>query len=531
MKSVLNTISNFTIGSLIKIDFTVYDESYSHSLIVKVSGTVVKTIPSITSGTSINFSSGEINKIYSLLGSSNKAVFTFELSTSDGSKSIGVSTKTATGTIPSDVIPLITDVYFSDAISEIDSKFGFYIKNKSKVVVNIDASPSNGARLISYKTTIENKDYLTNEFTTDVLQIAGEHKIPVVVKDSRGLTATSDRYLTVEDYHSPYTESFKVDRCNSSGVLDAEGSYALVSFVSHISSLSSKNDKSISLMYKSNEDSEWTTYRKWTSDYDLTVSNLVVSGINSDLTYDFKVVTTDYFETTEQMKPLESGYTILDIKADGKGIAFGGVSVKNGYQYFGDMYDESDARILNGLAFYEAGGSTDVNTTIEELVLSNTNTPDTGLWYVRTMFYATKSATANRVQVAYPYSANKPTYFRYYVNGNWSSWEVGDIKEKYISDSNGYIWFGNGLLIQWGTVSITPTSANVVTQTTIYFNKTYDLLPVVLAVPKTNVPYVISSGVGQGSTISAGLYSMVIYLNRTNTVATNFLWTAIGYKS
>ena len=98
------------------------------------------------------------------------------------------------------------------------------------------------------------------------------------------------------------------------------------------------------------------------------------------------------------------------------------------------------------------------------------------------------------------------------------------------SDGSGSVQFANGLLIQWGRVSITPSAANTVTSVVVNFPITYDEIPKVNADPSTSVPHVITSGIGGGTTIEDSKKSMVIYMTRTNTVATTYQWLAIGYK-
>ena len=99
------------------------------------------------------------------------------------------------------------------------------------------------------------------------------------------------------------------------------------------------------------------------------------------------------------------------------------------------------------------------------------------------------------------------------------------------SDYNGYIWFSNGHLVQWGNTTISPTSANTVTSATISFPMSYSYAPSISAVPQVSTPNAITCSVGAGSTLSQAKTSMVIYMTRTNTSATTFRWVAMGYKA
>ena len=88
------------------------------------------------------------------------------------------------------------------------------------------------------------------------------------------------------------------------------------------------------------------------------------------------------------------------------------------------MVDAFNTRITNGFAMYESAGI-DPNTTLENLILTNhSNRPSSvsAYWYITTMFYSTKSATANRAQVAYPYSTKASVYHRLYHDGSWTAW-------------------------------------------------------------------------------------------------------------
>ena len=196
-----------------------------------------------------------------------------------------------------------------------------------------------------------------------------------------------------------------------------------------------------------------------------------------------------------------------------------------------DGITSSNVSRWSNIAFYESGGSTNVDTTTEELVLSSTNTPDSSLWYVQTIFYGSKSASSNRVQVAYGYNQKKPIMSRYYLNGSWSEWYASDIISSSISDYEGYIWYANGVLEQWGRVNISPTAANTVTSATIYFPITYDNIPDVDAIPQVATPNLVDWSIGAGSTTTAAKQSMVIYMTRTNTSSTSFRWKAKGYRN
>ena len=529
--SVLGDIANFTIGNDITIPITKYSSSFSDSINIYIGNLWIKTAGSITNGSKITFTATELNNIYAATAGSTSAVFRFVNTTYSGSTAIGTSTKTATGTINANIKPSISSVSIGEAVANIKTQFGFYVQNKSKLSVTINATAGSGSVIEAYETTINGTKYVTKTFTTEVLTTSGSNTYTVTVKDKRGRTATTSGTFTVTAYTVPSIASLGVQRCLENGTIDDNGSFAKVNASATITSLSSKNTKTFKLQYKKKSDYDWTTAQTYTSAYTYTVTNKIISAIDPDEAYEFRITAVDFFNIeNNKTVSLSTGYTIMDIKADGKGVAFGGVSSKEGYQFFGKMYDRFNTSIQNGVALYE-DGSTDVNTTIEELVLSNTNTPTDDLWYVSTIFNSEKTAVASRTQVAKPYDKQLPTYSRYYVVGiGWSKWTATDVVSFTHADNNGHIHFSNGLLIQWGLFSFTPSAANTIVSAMISFPKVYDEIPRVGADPHASDPSIIQSSVGNGSSTYNALRSMTVYLKKTNTTAAPFQWMAIGYK-
>lgn len=99
------------------------------------------------------------------------------------------------------------------------------------------------------------------------------------------------------------------------------------------------------------------------------------------------------------------------------------------------------------------------------------------------------------------------------------------------SDYEGHIWFKDGYLEQWGRVTITPTSANAVTNVTVYFPYSYSVAPDIDAVPQVAYPNAVTWSVGAGASLSTAMRSMVIYMTRTNTSATQFRWRVKGFRN
>ncbi len=87
----------------------------------------------------------------------------------------------------------------------------------------------------------------------------------------------------------------------------------------------------------------------------------------------------------------------------------------------------------------------------------------------------------------------------------------------------------DGMLLQWGSVSITPTAANEATNAIVTFPLPYVETPIVVATPSTSVPNTLSVGVQRGADLVGDPKQKVaITLVRAGLTSTSISWVAIG---
>ena len=108
---------------------------------------------------------------------------------------------------------------------------------------------------------------------------------------------------------------------------------------------------------------------------------------------------------------------------------------------------------------------------------------------------------------------------------NAESFLMVGVRNYSLGDAYGHVLYNNGLLIQWGAVSITPTQINTVASAEIIFPIPYKARPHISGTLMANTPQLVSWGVGGGSPQTDGL---VIYLNRSTLHSTAFRWMAVG---
>lgn len=527
--SVLGTISAFTFGNAVNIPITKYSSSFTDSLVISVGGTIIKTINDIDNGYDVSFTSAELSNIYAKIPSATSGTVTFKLTTKSGSTTIGTSTKTAKGTIPSSVVPTISSVALSEYVSGITSTFGAYIQGKSRISGTVTASAGTGSSIDSYKIVINGSTYTSRTFTTNVLSTSGtgsstntKNRAVVTVTDKRGRTATSTTNFTVLAYTEPTISSFKVVRCNADGTANDEGAYANVTASATITSLSSKNTKSFKIQYKQRTATAWTTVETYTTAYTYS-PNKIVPNINVDSAYDFRIEATDYFSTSEKASSLSTAYTILDIKANGKGIAFGKVSTDDNLLDNGFARTHlSDNTFMGGERrndneknlFFQSSGNGEYNHNCKLYGANGASATSIGMW---------DSVNAHLI---YRYLCSTEEF---HFSTDMKILQGGKpilIEALFNNGENsGNFRLNNGFCIQWGKVSVTPTAANTTYNMAVKFPTAFSTKPNVFIVGQSSAPQVFSYSIGQGGT---DVDAFDIYINRTTATATSFHWVAIG---
>ena len=271
-----------------------------------------------------------------------------------------VSTNTCIFTldVPSSVVPSISAINLSEAVSGIAAQFGGYVQTRSKLNVSITAAGTQSSTITGYRTTINGTTYTGTSFTTGTLSTAGSNTISVTVTDSRGRTATRTSTFTVLAYAPPSLTKFSAERCNSDGTQpQRDGTKVRVSITGSASSVNAHNTLTCTVYYKLTSATAWTQATTVTpSNYSIAVTNLLLSQtFNALNSYDLKVRVQDYFYYIEQTVSIATKQVMMDFYKDGSGIAFGKVAEQSGKVEFGWPVILSSAL---GIAYGGTGATT-----------------------------------------------------------------------------------------------------------------------------------------------------------------------------
>lgn len=524
--SVLGSISSFTFGNAINIPITKYNSSFYDVLTISVGGTTIKTVNGITNGTDVSFTSAELTNIYSKLPSATKGTVTFKLTTktSSSGSTVGTSTKTATGTIPSSVKPTISGITLAEATSGLASKFGAYIQNKSKINGTVNASAGSGSSISAYKTTVNGSSYTSKTFTTGVLKTSGTNTITTTVTDKRGRSTSYSTTFSVLAYTKPSISTFNVERCNADGTLNDEGINFKVTVKSSITSLNSKNDSKYVLQYKLSSVDSWTTLGNTLSGYSINTNWVVTNvALNIDNVYDFRLTVSDYFESISKSYNVAESFTLMNFGADGHSMAIGGVAtepdvldIKMKHTYLstnsfmsGERRNDDEKNL-----FFQSSGNGEYNHNCKLYGANGASATSIGMW---------DSVNAHLI---YRYLCSTEEF---HFSTDMKILQGGKpilIEALFNNGENsGNFRLNNGFCIQWGKVSVTPTTANTTFNMAVKFPTAFTKKPAVFIIGQSSAPQVYSASIGQGG---SDVDAFDIYINRTTTTATSFHWVAIG---
>lgn len=441
-KSVLSDIANGTLDDKdnpISIKWTEGHSSFKHRMTYTCgsrSGYIVGGENVYESeATSVNWTPPLYLAAQNTTGTSVPITIKLTTYTADGT-AFGTSTKTITCAIPASVAPSVKTITVDDNAGCF-SEYGAYVRGKSALYVNIDASGSQDSYITSYSTSFDGIKYSDASFTTGVIKGTGSLKMTVTVKDSRGRKATAEKTLTVLSYSAPKISSLSVKR-------SSDGANLIATFTASVTSLNGKNKLVYATEYKKNTASSYSNKES------VTASGASVSGMTRTFaadtasSYDVRLTVTDDFGSVTKVAVGSSVKKLWSALAKGTGFAFGKIASRsnaldmgwpiymNGNKVTGlpTPTEDSDAIPLASIKAYGLGGSKKITwaeiTNAQEPgwyhIAEEENTicgHTASWWYMHVAAYG--SGTAHCTQTLYSVSGDK-TFERRQNTGTWSEW-------------------------------------------------------------------------------------------------------------
>ena len=457
---VLN-VSSADMGTTITIYTTRASTNFTHDLSYSFAG---GSYVSIGTGIETSMYWAVPLTLANSIPNTTSGTVTIKCVTKNGSTVIGEKTTLLTAKVPTSVFPSISSVSHAEANTGTITTIGAYVQSKSKIKVTITASGAYSSTIKSYSTTFQGKTYTGSGFTTDTVSTGGTLNLVTTVTDSRGRTATKTTAVTVLSYEAPKITAFHVARYTSAGVAATDGTYAWLKIAYSVTSLNSKNTASGKIEYKKSTDTSWSTlYTRTELSLDTTLKPTSTT-FSTDYQWDFKITLTDAFNTAASYTTyIPSGAVILDIKADGKGIAFFKTSTKAGVEIAGELpgsaVNLTSSTNLNSLT---TPGFYYIPTTSISSTVTNKPYTDTATASIR----VERTGDGLLRQILQKSSKTDGVIFeRGYDSSGWGSWSI------VYSGAGKILWTGSSLLTASQTVTYSEPMSQQQTGVVLVFSR------------------------------------------------------------
>lgn len=333
--------SSADMGATVTISMPRASSNFTHDLAYSFNGSAYT---SIATGRGTSYSWTVPDKAASIPKATSGKMTVRCITKNDG-KTVGTKYAYLTAKVPASVVPTISTVTLAEATAGLAAQFGAYIQNKSTVKATIAASGAKGSTITSYSTTLQGKTYTGSSWTSGVLTSSGSVKLVTKVKDSRGRwSAAKTTTISVLTYSPPQVQELRVFRVDSSGAADEQGENLRLDYRYSVTSLNSKNTAAAVIEYKTSAATSWTTLLENTALSVYTSIKPATPTFSTDNQFDFRLTVTDWFGASRSyMAVLPSGAVILDLLANGKGIAFGKTAEQEGIDFGWDFVDSTAA--------------------------------------------------------------------------------------------------------------------------------------------------------------------------------------------
>ena len=338
--SALSAPATATTGSQLTVTITPANSSFQHRLQYKIGATIFDTtgfLPSTTTSYSYDIP-------HSWLATTTSSTLVVLLSTYNASGvEVGSVYKLVTLSIPNtDALkPSVTSLTASSTVTS-GTFANLHIQGKSSVVLAAQASAGSGATIVSYTFSGPNvsstitSSTTSSSLTTGVLQSSGSLTYTVTVKNSRGVTASKTVTIQSHPYSPPAISYVSVQRCDASGNLSDSGTYAKYTVNSTYSTIGGKNTRTVTVAYSSNGGTSYSAETTLQAVTDTTGSKTGTYGggvFALASTYIIRFTIKDgYNVSVDKKASLQSAARPLNISANGKGVAIGGMSTKNAFE-------------------------------------------------------------------------------------------------------------------------------------------------------------------------------------------------------
>lgn len=389
--------SRVNIGENVSITMDPYSSSFSHKLYYSLNNKDLIHID--------DFSKGKSTKAWTLPTSLAESITTntegtiyIVCKTYNGTTQVGGDKSVKlTAVVPSDYVPSISSVTISELTAGLADKFGCFVQHKSALKIKVNCSGIAGSSISSCTVMVDGNDYSGTTVSTGIIDSSGEMKVNIVIRDSRGRSASTSETIQVYAYSSPDLYGCKANRVNSSQELNDDGENVMFQYAYRVSPVNNKNTASLKIQQYDSSSASWKTLIEYTDyekgSYDARLPDPYVNcakympsiTFDKNKNFNFRLVVSDYFSTYTVGIEVPVSYTLIEFGPNGHSLSFGGpctnkeeqidvhmdvefsgiVNFTNNIYSYGQFYDK---RIWDKI--YPVG-----------TVILTTNTGDIAVWF------------------------------------------------------------------------------------------------------------------------------------------------------
>lgn len=242
---------------------------------------------------------------------------TIYVDTYNGSTLIGTKSCKFVTSVPSYIVPAIGDISWTKTSGEPDSWPMTQMVSQGNISM-VNVTGAYGSTIKTYSLTFAGLNSNSSSLTVNNIASSGTLEAIATVTDSRNRSATRKVSFSVSAYTKPALTT-AVYRCDATGNEDDSGEYMYVNASVTITEIGNNAIQSIVLQYKKHSDYLYTSVA-------LSNNTPVIIDASSDYTWDWIITASDKIYPVSDNNSISTGEVVLDILANGRGIAFGKVA-------------------------------------------------------------------------------------------------------------------------------------------------------------------------------------------------------------
>ena len=336
--SVISSVSTFTADAAtakITMSVTVYNTSYTHTLVIKNGSTTVLTITGLTlanGSNTVTLTAAQRSTVLAAMSALKSFTGTFALTTYSGSSQIGnTSEKTATvQTTSANSAPTFTAFTFEDSNATAVGVTGnnqILIQNISTLKLTLTAATAkNGATISSYSVVAGSKTASGTTTAITVGTLPDKGTVPVIVTaiDSRGYTTAVTVNITVLEYEGINITEYTMRRVNE---VEDTTQVTIGGNITPVT-IGGENKNSLRYLYyryRKTSDSSYNSYKDITSstEYDDSGFNFESDewlSLDADYSYYVQFLVTDKLTSDTVTITVPQGTPLLALRRKKVGI-------------------------------------------------------------------------------------------------------------------------------------------------------------------------------------------------------------------